>query len=182
MIDMQSRLLPHIRGGDAVVATNAFLLRAAHLFGVPTVATVQYVAGLGPTHPDLATICDACGVVPLEKMTFSVLGDEGCREHVLGLKRRCMVVTGIESHVCVQQTVLDLLAEGIEVVVVRDAVSSRFECDLETSVGLMASAGARITTAESLAFAWCERSGTAEFKAMLKLVKEVDIAKQGEQR
>ncbi len=177
MIDVQTRLLPQIHNAQSMVAANAFLLKTAHLFLVPIVATVQYVAGLGPTHPSLQDILAGWEIEPIEKATFSALQDEACKKQVMSLDRAHVVVVGIESHVCVQQTVLDLLEAGVRPVVVRDAVSSRNPVDLETSLRRMETAGAIITTAESLAFGWCRESGTPEFKEMLGYVKEFDAAK-----
>ncbi|GJM23732.1 MAG: isochorismatase [Phycisphaerae bacterium] len=178
LIDVQTRLLPQIHEAESMVATNAFLLKAAHLFGVPIVATVQYVAGLGPTHPQLQDILSGWDIEPIEKATFSALQDETCKQKMTSLNRSHVVVVGIESHVCVQQSVLDLVEAGFRPVVVRDAISSRSVTDLETSIRRMEAAGAVVTTAESLAFGWCRESGTPEFKEMLGYVKDLDAAKQ----
>lgn len=177
VVDIQTRLLPQIQNAESIVAANAFLLKSAHLFKVPIVATVQYVKGLGPTHPHLADLLAGWDVQPIEKATFSSLQDAVCKQAVMSLDRPFVVVVGIESHVCVQQTVLDLIEEGKRPIVVRDAVSSRRVADLETSIRRMESAGAVITSAESLAFTWCHESGTPEFKEMLGFVKEFDVAR-----
>ncbi len=177
LIDVQSKLLPQIRNADALIAANAFLLNVAKLFNVPIVATVQYVAGLGATHPQLQALLASWQIEPIEKMTFSSLQDESCREAILSPNRRYVVVIGIEAHVCVQQTVLDLIEQSRTPVIVRDAVSSRSVADLETAIRRMEAAGAIVTTAESLAFGWCHTSGTPEFKEMLKHLKAFDAAK-----
>ncbi len=178
MIDVQARLLPQIRCAESLIAANAFLLRAAHLIEIPIVATVQYVSGLGPTHPQLQDILSGWDIAPIEKMTFSAIQDEACKHEILNANRPNVVVTGIEAHVCVQQTVLDLIEHGVFPVVIRDAVSSRSKIDLETSIRRMEAAGAVVTTAESLAFGWCHTSGTPEFKEMLGFVKAFDAVKR----
>jgi nicotinamidase-related amidase len=178
MIDIQTRLLPQIHDAESMVAANAFLLKTAYLFGVPIVATMQYVAGLGHTHPHLQDILSSWDINPIEKATFSALQDDTCMHRITSLSRPNVVVVGIEAHVCVQQSVLDLIEAGLQPVVVRDAVSSRSVTDLDTSIRRMESAGAIVTTAESLAFGWCRQSGTPEFKEMLGFVKAFDAAKQ----
>jgi len=111
------------------------------------------------------------GVAPIEKATFSVCGDDAARSRLNEIDRPQTIVAGIEAHVCVQQTVLDLLAMDSMVFVCADAVGSRFELDRETALGRMRQAGAVISTVESVLFELCHESGTDRFRKLLEIVK-----------
>jgi hypothetical protein len=145
------------------------LLQGAKILGVPAFVTEQYPKGLGKTVPQLAELLDPAA----EKLLFS------CAEVLdWGLatiqtdNRFQIVVAGIEAHVCVLQTVLDLLGSGFQVYVAADAVSSRDEFDRKIAFDRMSAGGATIVTTESVLFEWCERSGTPEFKQISQLIKE----------
>jgi nicotinamidase-related amidase len=169
VIDVQEKLVPVIDRGATVVWNIGRLIRGATFLGIPVVATEQYPRGLGPTVPELATFL---GTRP-EKLMFS------CREcYQLFVQLRAagkskLLVSGIEAHVCVQQSVLDLLAEGWRVFVAVDAVGSRFAVDYQTALRRMESAGAVLTTTEAALFEWCEVAGTPEFKQISQLAKEL---------
>lgn len=168
VVDVQERLVPAIAGGARVVWNVRRLIDGAKTLGLPVVATEQYPKGLGPTVAELA---ERLGPVP-SKLTFSC---GGCPELFDDLRSRniCKIlVCGIEAHVCVQQTVLDLLADGWRVYVAADAVGSRFEADHRIALGRMDSAGATLTTTEAAIFEWCEIAGTAEFKQISQLARE----------
>jgi nicotinamidase-related amidase len=168
IIDMQERLLPHIDGHETVVENCLKLIAGANVLEVPATGTEQYPKGLGPTTPRLAEVLPACP----EKLDFSCLN---CLEWSGSgsdpESRFKVVVAGIEAHVCVQQTVHDLLAHGFRVYVAADAVSSRKPFDRDTALQRMSAAGAVITTTEAILFEWCERAGSDEFKAISRLVK-----------
>jgi nicotinamidase-related amidase len=168
VVDVQERLLPQIGDRDRIVWNVRRLIQAAKILRVPVAATEQYPKGLGPTVPELA---EFLGEIP-EKLTFSCTG---CPEVFTGFRdqgRYKILVVGIEAHVCVQQTVLDLLADGFRVYLSVDAVGSRFEWDYQTSLRRMDSAGATLTTTEAALFEWCEVAGTDEFKQISALVRE----------
>ncbi len=177
VIDMQTRLLPHIRASAEAVAAAVALLEGTDVFSVPAMATVQYVKGLGPADDTIADRCNALRIPLHEKMSFSVVRDETCRRRLQELGRPQIVVTGIEAHVCVQQTVLDLLDMGLEPVVCADAVASRRADHHALALERMRQSGAAITTTESVLFDWCGVSGTSEFKAMLAVIKRFDAAR-----
>jgi nicotinamidase-related amidase len=179
LIDPQTRLLPHIADHERVIAACAALLAGAELFELPIVATVQYVRGLGPLAPRLGEMLEQRGVAPLEKMAFSVCGDADCRSALERTGRRQWIVAGIEAHVCVQQTVLHLLRDGHQPVVCVDAVSSRRGLDRDTGLTRMASAGAVLTTTESVLFELCQISGTDTFKQLLAVIKQFDQDREG---
>jgi nicotinamidase-related amidase len=174
VIDLQTRLLPHVEGPERVVGAATALVRGAQLFGIPVLATVQYVKGLGPTHECLTVALRAADVEPIEKMSFSVCGCDEARTRLDRLDRPQVLVTGVEAHVCVAQTVLDLLATGRQPFVCADAVSSRYADDRQTALRRMRQAGAVITTTEGALFELCNTAGTPHFKELLGLVKTFD--------
>ena len=169
VVDVQEKLIGAIADGARVVWNVRRLIDGAKILGLPVVATEQYPKGLGPTVAELA---ERLGPVP-SKLTFSC---GGCPELFESLQAGgiCKIlVCGIEAHVCVQQTVLDLLADGWRVYVAVDAVGSRFDVDYRTALGRMDSAGAALTTTEAALFEWCEAAGTPEFKQVSPLAREV---------
>jgi nicotinamidase-related amidase len=168
VVDVQEKLVPAIAGHGRVVWNCRRLVDGAGLLGLPVVATEQYPNGLGPTVDELA---ERLGEIPA-KMTFSC---GACAEIFQGLRERNvhrLLVSGIEAHVCVQQTVLDLLADRWHVYVAVDAVGSRFEVDYRTALGRMESSGATLTTTEAALFEWCQTADRPEFKQISRLVRE----------
>ena len=169
LIDVQERLVPAIDGHARVVWNCRRLLDAARLLGVPIIATEQYRKGLGPTVGELAARLE--GVAIYEKRRFSA----AAREWFEPLRERNvakLLICGIESHVCVQQTALDLLSAGWRVYVAADAVGSRREVDRRTALGRMDSSGAALTTTEAALFEWCQSADAPAFKAISQLAKE----------
>jgi nicotinamidase-related amidase len=164
VIDVQEAFRKVVPAFDDVARASAALVRGAEAVGVPISVTEQYPQGLGSTAPEVADALPA-DVEPIEKVCFSApeAGFElGGREQVL--------VCGIEAHVCVNQTVLDLLAKGVEVHVAHDAVASRFEENQEIALNKAARAGAVITSVETALFELVGRAGTDEFKQIQRLV------------
>jgi len=171
VVDMQERLLPFIRQGAQVIWNVRRLIDGARILGLEVAATEQYPKGLGPTA---AVLAERLGEIPA-KLAFSC-GE--CGEIFRRLAERGrpkVLVAGVETHVCVQQTVLDLLADGFRVYVAVDAVGSRFEIDYQTALRRMESAGATLTTTEAALFEWCEAAGTPEFKQISQLVREESV-------
>ena len=169
IVDVQEKLLPRIHAAERMVTTCRRLIQGAKILGVPVFATEQYPSGLGPTTPALAELLPD---LP-SKLRFScaeVLNWGPAAEQAD--QKFQIVVAGIEAHVCVLQTVLDLLSMGYQVFVPADAVSSRKEFDWKIALERMANSGAVITTSESVLFEWCEVAGTPEFKQISQLVKE----------
>ena len=175
VVDVQEKLIPSIHQGDELVQSCSRLIRSAKILGVPVAVTEQYPKGLGTTIAALADLLDK----PAEKLRFScaeVLNWSTATDPASSSEDRFqIVVCGIEAHVCVLQTVLDLIAQGFQVFVPADAVSSRRELDWKFALDRMASSGAVICTLESVLFEWCEVSGTPEFKQISQLVKERDL-------
>lgn len=171
VIDVQERLCKamdqQVLAG--LTASAAVLLESAAELQVPVVVTEQYVKGLGATLPELQ---EKMAEAPrLEKMTFSCCGCSDFVEQIRATGRRQIVVTGMETHVCVLQTVIELLDAGYVVHLVQDAVMSRSEQNKLAAVGMMQQAGAVITCTESVLFQWLKAAGTDSFRKLSKLVK-----------
>ena len=172
IIDVQVKLLPYIQGNDAVVAACSRMIRAADVFSLPITMTEQYAKGLGQTHQTILNDLEKIEHARFEKMSFSGCGDRAIADHLTAVGRRQILICGIESHVCVQQTTLDLLNVDFEAFVLADGVSSRTEFDYDISLLRMQQAGAVITTSESVMFELCGLSGTDQFRRILDIVKE----------
>lgn len=168
VVDMQEKILPAIQNHEEVLAGCLKLIQGARLLKIPTTATEQYPKGLGST---VGAIAEHLPDRP-EKIEFSCLN---CLDWIASASepesRFKVVVSGIESHVCVLQTVLDLLSHGFRVFVAADAIGSRKSLDREMAIQRMAASGAVITTVESVLFEWCQRAGTPEFKEISRLVR-----------
>ena len=165
VVDIQDRLLPAVRDPDTLLARVDWLLRAAETVGLPTVFTEQYPQGLGGTAPVIDALIQP--TEKIEKIHFSAVA-EGNLLSQPAAQRKQWVVCGTESHVCVQQTVLDLLAAGREVAVVEEAVGSRQARDKTLALERMRQHGAQIVSREMVAFEWLHQANTPEFRALLK--------------
>jgi len=152
-----------------VLAESAKMIRAAKVLSLPIVLTEQYPQGIGRTDPGIRELI--ADVPVIEKVTFSSCGVAPVREQLESLGRQHVIALGIETHVCVQQTVLDLLALGYTPFVLGDAVGSRKAYDRGTALRRMRQAGAVVTTTESMIFELCREAGTPLFKELLPLVK-----------
>ena len=168
VVDVQDKLLAGIADSKHVVWNIRRLMDGARILGLPTIATEQYPEKLGHTTEELAP---GLAEVP-SKLTFSCVPCEGVTEHFRDAQRHKVLVTGVETHVCIQQTVLDLLSDGFQVYIPADAVSSRFPVDHETALRRMEQSGATITTTEAALFEWCEAAGSPEFKLISGIVRE----------
>ncbi len=168
VVDVQEKLMPLIADAKRILWNLRRLLDGAEATGLKTLATEQYPQGLGPTVGELGA---RLGTIP-SKATFSCGGCEPFAERLVESGASKVLVSGIEAHVCVQQTVLDLLAGGYRVYVPVDAVGSRYAIDYQTGLRRMESAGATLTTTESALFEWCQQSGTPTFKKISASVRE----------
>ncbi len=169
VIDIQERILPAVFEHERVVENAIKLINGFKILNVPIYFTEQYPKGLGPTEPRIKAALDNTKAV--QKMSFSCYGAEDLFDELKRKNIKQVVVCGIESHVCVLQTVLDLLANGFQVDVAADAVSSRRKFDYKIALDRMRSNGAEVTTTESILFELLNVCGTDEFKAVSKLVK-----------
>jgi len=171
VIDVQERINA-VMADQGHVPRLEVLIEACRGLDVPVIGSEQYPQGLGPTVESLAT---ALGETPASKLTFSCSRDDRLRGAIDNSGRHQIIVTGIETHVCVLQTVIDLLTMGFEVHVPHDAVNSRRPADKEWALRRMAAAGATITSTESALFELLERCDTADFKTVAKLIKRIPV-------
>ena len=147
------------------------LLAAAKLLGAPVLATEQYPKGLKPTILPVREKLEQLGVVPLEKTVFSAAEVPEFQKRLEQLAPKSVVVVGMETHVCVYQTVRDLRARGLEVLVPVDAVASRRDEDRAVGLALCERAGAVSTSVETVVFDWLGKAGTDVFREISKLVR-----------
>jgi nicotinamidase-related amidase len=174
VVDMQERLVPVVRNPERLLWNVGRLLEGAKILGVPAIATEQYPRGLGATVPVIAERLAAVGDgQPLPaKLTFSAYGCPEVRQQLATLGRPNVLVCGIETHVCVLQTALDLGHAGYRVFLAEDAVESRSEGDRRVALRRLESSGVTLTTVESTLFEWCVEAGTPAFKQISQLVKQ----------
>lgn len=163
VVDVQTRLLPAIHGGDEVLANCVWLVGVAKRLGVPTVVSEQYPQGLGRTEGSLRSAASDAQWV--EKLHFSCVAD-GCLVGSAVEERRQVVVCGTEAHVCVQQSALELRWQGKEVFVVADAVGSRVPDNKSLALERMRAHGIEIVSREMVAFEWLHRAASDDFRAI----------------
>jgi nicotinamidase-related amidase len=161
VVDVQGRLVPAISGWQALLDQVVWLIRVARRMGIPVLACEQYPQGLGPTHPVVAA------ELPPEciagKLHFSAVAG-GCHGFASAGSHPQLVVCGMESHVCVMQTVLELLQSGRQVFVVEEAVGSRRDSDKALALARMRQAGAVIVSREMVAFEWLRKADSDLFR------------------
>ncbi len=170
VIDVQERLYPFIHGREKLEQELVRLVKGIRTLALPIVVTEQYTKGLGPTLPSLR---DALGsdYRPLEKMSFSCCGDKPFLAELEKTGRQQILVCGIEAHVCVYQTAIDLLDQGYRVYLVADAVGSRAAANRDLAIHRVEQGGGMLTSVEMALFELLGVSGTDEFRAISKLVK-----------
>ncbi len=169
VVDIQEKLLPHIYDGESLLRNCLKLIEGLKILSVPLIFTQQYTKGLGPT------VAPVVKLIPefehIEKNSFSCCEEPAFKERLALTSRKNVILCGIESHVCVLQTCLDLIDTGYTPVVVEDCVSSRKPDDKAVAIERMRQEGARITTLESVLFELTRRAGTDTFRSISKLVK-----------
>lgn len=168
VIDVQERLAPVIYNKDEVIANTNILISGSGILGVPVIVTEQYPKGLGHT---CAEIIIPEGNTPIEKMCFSCYLSEPVKKQLKKLKVKSVLLAGIEAHICVLKTALDLLDNDFEVHIVADAVGSRKESNHRTALKRMKQSGAFIASTEMVLFQLMDVAGTDEFKAISKLIR-----------
>lgn len=174
-VDLQERLVPTIANGGQIVRKCGMLARGAAIFSVPLIVTEQYPKGLGHTVPELAEILETSGHSSPrpQKLRFSAAEATGWPPAAERTdSRHQIVIAGIETHICVLQTALDLLAIGYRVYICVDAVSSRSSIDHDVALNRLRDSGAITVTTESVLFEWCESAGNDKFKQIRELVVE----------
>jgi nicotinamidase-related amidase len=172
VIDVQEALASAMKEKirDKIVRQTIVLIEAAKILDLPIVVTEQYPKGLGPTLPEVR---DALGdrYRPLEKLSFSIMGERYIANAVEKTSARHLILAGMETHVCVLQSALDLRDAGFLPLISADAVCSRTELDWETSISSMRDAGVGIGTVEQFLFLLLERAGSDQFKEISRLLK-----------
>jgi nicotinamidase-related amidase len=172
VIDVQQKLMPVIDHREAVERNIERLVRGSKVVDIPVILTEQYVHGLGPTVPVIRRAFEeTSGYEPIEKSCFS---GYGCPEFVMAtrnLHRKQAIVAGVEAHVCVYQTVSDLLNNGYDVTIVADATSSRTAANKDIAIRRMIFDGARLSSTEMVLLELTVHSGTDEFREISRLVK-----------
>jgi nicotinamidase-related amidase len=169
VIDVQGKLAQLMHDRSELFDNLRRMVRGAQVLDVPIVITEQYPEGLGPTIPEIASMLPQQAVI--SKTSFSCCGDERFNDAVASLDRQQLLLAGIETHICVQQTAIDLICTGYEVHVVADAVSSRTAQNRQVGIDKMRDAGATITCTEAVLYELLGAAGGAQFKEILKLVK-----------
>ena len=169
IIDMQKRLIEGIHNKDKIINNIRKLIKASHILGIEIIYTEQNPKRLGCTLDNLLLSKEH---VIYSKMSFSCVNCEELLNEIYENHQKHIVICGIESHVCVQQTVLELMSKGLVVYLVADAIGSRHLIDNEIAIRRMGNSGAILTTAESTIFEWCKTSSRKEFKEISKIIKE----------
>jgi len=169
VIDYQARMIPSIQDREELARKSAILIAGCRVLGVPIITTQQYTKGLGETIPEIK---EALGEFePVEKITFSCCGNKEFTELLAKTGKKNILVTGVEAHICVQQTVLDLLESGYSVYVIADCIGSRFGIDRQYAERRMEQAGAVFSTAESVLFEMMVGADHPRRKEISNLVK-----------
>ncbi|MFZ4520338.1 MAG: hydrolase [Bacteroidales bacterium] len=169
VIDFQERIFPAINGHEQLSKNVPLLIEGLKALEVPIIVTEQYVKGLGPTVPEIAKKLE--GIERIEKASFSCCDEPRFMMELASSGKDFVIIAGIESHVCVLQTVIDLQQNGYHPVVVEDCISSRNPNDKLMAIERMRKEGVILTTYEAILFELLRYSGGETFKAISKLVK-----------
>lgn len=168
VIDIQERLVPVMKYKDQVIDNNKKLINAAKEMNIPVIATEQYPKGLGRTVPELLELIDEDNIY--DKTSFTAYTDE-VREALRSLGKKKILITGMETHICVFQAARDLIKDGYGVYLVKDAVASRTKDNYLNGLDLIKSMGAMVTNTETVVYDLMKVSGTPEFKVISQWFK-----------
>lgn len=171
IIDVQEKLSPHIYRYNDILKKTLILIQGLQVLDIPILLNEQYPEGLGRTVPEIMAVLDTTKSKTIEKVTFSACDNDETWNYLAQQNRISVLVFGVEAHVCVMQTVLDLLDNGMQPVVIADAIGSRSAYDRRQAIRRMRRAGAVITTTEAILFELCRSSKDPTFKAISQLVK-----------
>jgi nicotinamidase-related amidase len=169
VIDMQGKLAQSMHGRELLFESVQKIIKGAQVLGMPMLMTEQNPKGLGPTIPEIADLVP--GVRRIPKLSFSCCGEESFSKELSGLQRRQVLLSGIEAHVCLYQTTVDLVASGYEVHVLADAVSSRTAENKAIGLQKMKDAGASITSVEAALFELLRVAEGPAFKQIISILK-----------
>jgi nicotinamidase-related amidase len=170
VIDLQEKILPIIQNNHAVLMNSITLLKGLRALNIPILVTQQNTKNLGPTVPTVTEVIDNFSF--FDKLSFSCWRDAAFQKELSACGKKNVVIIGIEAHVCVMQTVLDLTSNNYCPIVVDDCIGSSTLNDKHVSLWRMRDSGAIITTWEAIIMELCGAAGTDEFRSLLKIVKE----------
>ena len=171
IIDVQERLTPHIYDHENIVKKTVTIIKGLQALGIPIMLNEQYKKGLGDSLPELREVLEGDNAKSFEKVTFSACDNNDTWHHLAQQNRSTVLLIGVEAHVCVLQTALDLLDNGMQPVIIGDAVGSRFPYDKKQAIRRIRRAGGIISTVETILFELCRSSEDPAFKTILNLIK-----------
>ncbi|MBU0730728.1 MAG: isochorismatase family protein [Proteobacteria bacterium] len=171
VVDIQERMMPVILERERVIRNSVLLMKTANTLNVPIIATTQYVAKIGALLPEIQA--ELNGVTPLDKFEFGCFGNKAIQKaaEALGGGVNTLIVCGVETHICIYQTVLGALKEGYNVWVASDAVSSRVPHNYETGLERIRQIGGIVGSTEMIIYDLLMKAGTDEFRALLPFLK-----------
>lgn len=170
MVDIQEKLLPAMIKREELITNSVKLLKGLNVLKLPLLVSRQYTKGLGDTDSELKEFIDE-GTPDFDKITFSCYEDKNMKRYIDSQKVKNVILFGIEAHICLQQTAIDCLDAGYQVIVVTDCISSRKEMDKNTAILRLQKEGAILTTYEALLFELTRVAGTDIFKEISKIIK-----------
>jgi nicotinamidase-related amidase len=169
IIDIQEKLSSKMKYRTSILNNTIKLINSCKILNIPIIVTEQYPKGIGQTEKEIIEHLPEYN--PILKMTFSCYGEENFRDALNGAKKSNIIIAGIEAHVCVLQTALDCIKAGYNVHVIKDAICSREESNMETAIKLMFAGGAVISSTEIAIFQLLKECGTEEFKKIMPFIK-----------
>ncbi len=169
ILDIQERLAAAMKTKQQAVDNCLHLIETARLFQIPILVTEQYPKGLGPTLPEIRERLPI--YAPFEKLSFNCCQEVGFLEKVASMGKKKLLLTGMETHICVLQTSLGLMRQGYTVQVIKDGVCSRTKTNFKTGIEFMDRAGAVITCTETILFQLLQKAGTEIFKTIVNRIK-----------
>ena len=171
IVDVQERLTPHIYDHENIVKKTVTLIKGLQALNIPIMLNEQYKKGLGDTLPELRDVLEGDNAKSFEKVTFSACDNNDSWHHLAQQNRSTVLLFGAEAHVSIMQTALDLLDNGMQPVIIGDAVGSRFPYDKKQAIRRIRRAGGVISTVESILFELCRSSEDPAFKTIINLIK-----------
>ena len=169
VVDIQTKLLSVMFEKERLISSCSKLIQAGKLLGIPMVMTEQYPEGMGRTDPKISEQIQDMGII--EKLSFSCCGVSDFNQKIAGFGKKQIMMIGIESHICILQTVHDLIRQGYFLFVPYDGISSRREGDYKNALDRMRQVGAVIGSVESAIFELMEKAGTPIFRQISRIIK-----------
>jgi nicotinamidase-related amidase len=169
IIDVQEKLFRVMHQKEELAGNLQKLIKGIAVLEIPVLVTEQYPQGLGPTIPEISQLLPECR--PFPKISFSCYGDDSFLQEFKKLGRKQVLISGIESHICVYQTAADLISAGYEVYAVVDAISSRTEQNRDIGLKMMTQLGVKLTGTEAVLFEFLKAAKGEKFKAISQIVR-----------